>query len=222
MTFPIFVEAISADQPYSATVGSDGYFEFEELPAGKLNFKMELPKDWEGIVPLAERDAVAENGAVAETGMTEFDAQEKCYRIVFKIRRVFGVMVVKWEELADGTVQPGDDWDITATPVNDPFVKAQTDTTDEKGRTGFTLTPGTWIIREKVKAGWTPITPAQVTLTLDQYGPAGARPPVVFKNLKPACKSEIEVHKIGFGTGCQRPADRAWPVGGLEGDSQPG
>ena len=76
--FPeLFVEAISADQPYSATVGSDGYFEFEELPAGMLNFKMELPKDWEGIVPLAERDAVAENGAVAETGMTEFDAQEQ-------------------------------------------------------------------------------------------------------------------------------------------------
>ena len=31
--------------------------------------------------------------------MTQFDEQEKCYRIVFKIRRVFGVMVVKWEEL---------------------------------------------------------------------------------------------------------------------------
>lgn len=198
----LFVEAIGADGAYTETaaVGSDGYFEFEELPAGMLNFKMQLPRDWEGIVPLAERDAVAENGAVAETGATEFDAQEKCYRIVFKIRRVFGVMVVKWEELLDGTVQPGVDWDITAIPVNDPFVKSQTDTTDEKGRTGFTLTAGSWIIRETVKSGWKPITPSQVTLTLDQYGAAGARPPVVFKNLEPPCKSQIDVQKIGWGT----------------------
>ena len=29
---------------------------------------------------------------------------------------MFGVMAVKWEELLDGTVQPGEDWTITATP----------------------------------------------------------------------------------------------------------
>ena len=35
---------------------------------------------------------------------------------------------------------------------------------------------------------------------LDQYAAAGAMDPVVFKNLEPVCKSEIEVQKVGYGT----------------------
>ena len=131
--------------------------------------------------------------------MTTLKEQDACYRIVFKVRRVFGVMVVKWEELGDGTVQPGADWTITATPVKDPFVKPQTDTTDAGGRLGFTLTAGKWTLSETLKTGWKPITPSQVTIVLDQYAPAGAMDPVVFKNLEPLCKSEIDVQKVGYG-----------------------
>jgi hypothetical protein len=132
--------------------------------------------------------------------VTTLKAQDACYRIVFKVRRVFGVMVVKWEELLDGTVQPGADWTITATPVKDPFVKPKTDKTDAGGRLGFTLTAGKWTLSETLKTGWKPITPSQVTIVLDQYATAGAMDPVVFKNLEPVCKSKIEVQKVGYGT----------------------
>jgi hypothetical protein len=189
----LYVEAIGASGPYSATVGSNGYFKFKTLPKGEWNFQMQLPEDWEGIVPAAE------NAGIAETGATQFDKKDACYRIVFKVRRVFGVMVVKWEELLDGTLQPGAGWTITATPHNDPFLKPQTDTTDEGGRVGFTLTAGKWTIRETLKSGWKAITPSQVTVVLDQYAAAGAMDPVIFKNLEPACHSEIHVQKIGYG-----------------------
>jgi hypothetical protein len=190
---PLYVEAVGANGTYSATVGSNGYFKFKSLPAGDWNFQMQLPDGWEGIVPAAEL------AGIAETGVTTFEEQDACYRIVFKIRRVFGVMVVKWEELLDGTVQPGADWTVTATPINDPFVKPQTDKTDAGGRIGFTLTAGKWTIYETLKTGWKPITPSQVTVILDQYAPAGAMDPVVFKNLEPPCKSEIDVQKVGYG-----------------------
>jgi hypothetical protein len=189
----LFVEAIGANGTYSATVDSKGYFKFKSLPAGDWKFQMQLPEGWEGIVPEAD---VA---GIAETSETTFDEQDACYRIVFKIKRVFGVMVVKWEELLDGTVQPGADWTITATPVNDPFVKPQTEKTDAGGRVGFTLAAGKWTIRETVKSGWKPITPSQVTLVLDQYAAAGAMDPVIFKNREPVCHSEIDVQKVGYG-----------------------
>ena len=142
----------------------------------------------------------AEVAGLAEASVTELKHQDACYRIVFKVRRVFGIAVVKWEELLDGTVQPGEGWTITATPVKDPFVKPKTEKTDAGGRVGFTLSAGKWTIQETLKTGWKPITPSQVTIVLDQYAPAGAMDPVVFKNLEPACKSKIEVQKIGYGT----------------------
>lgn len=190
----LFVEAISANATVTTTVGSDGYFKFAELPVGDWNFRMQLPEGWDGIVPLAER------GGLAETGLTPIVEKDGCHRVVFKIRRLFEVIVIKWEEGLDGSVAPGMDWVIHATPVNDPFVKAQTDTTSDDGSVGFTLTAGHWVISEVVKPGWKPITPSRVTLDLDQYASIGARDPVVFKNLKPPCYSAIVVEKLGFGT----------------------
>ena len=204
----LFVEAIGANGTYSATVGSNGYFKFESLAEGEWNFQIQLPEGWEGIVPEADL------AGIAETGVTELDGQEACYRIVFKLRRVFGIMVVKWEELLDGTVQPGADWTITASPVKDPFVKPQTEVTDEGGRVGFTLTAGTWTIRETVKKGWKPITPSQVTLVLDQYASAGAMDPVIFKNREPVCHSEIDVQKVGYGVDADGKEVQLGPLAG--------
>jgi hypothetical protein len=190
----LVVEAVSASGIYTAPVASNGYFKFKDLPEGEWIFRMQLPEGWEGIVPAAEI------AGVAETTATKLDHQDACYRIIFKIRRVFGVMAVKWEELLDGTVQPGEGWTITATPVKDPFVKPQTATTDAEGRVGFTLAAGKWTLTETLKKGWKPITPSSVTILLDQYAPAGAMDPVVFKNLEPPCTSRIEVQKVGYGT----------------------
>lgn len=197
-TPPLFVEAIGASGTFTATVGADGYFKFDdpELPVGDWNFQLQLPEGWQGIIPLTE-----ESGGVAETGMATLKEQSSCYRIMFKIRRVFGVMVVKWEELLNGTVQPGEGWKITATPINDPWLKPLTGLTDPSGSVWFTLTAGQWTIRETVKNGWTPITPPQVTLKLDQYAAPGALDPVIFKNLQPPCRTEIDVQKLGVGTG---------------------
>jgi hypothetical protein len=188
------VEAVSATGTYSATVDANGYFKFKDIPAGDYNFRMQLPDGWEGIVPQADR------AGIAETGITTLKTKDGCYRIVFKIRRVFDVIVIKWEELLDFTVRPGEGWTITATPVKDPYVKPQTQVTDAGGQAYFTLTAGDWTLAETVKNGWTPVTPKQVSLHLDQYAPAGALDPVVFKNKQPACKSEIIVQKIGYGT----------------------
>ncbi len=178
----------------TAPVDKDGYFKFEELPVGDWDFQLQLPADWEGIVPLAGR------AGLASTGLTAIAEQEKCHRIVFKIRRVYDVIVVKWEELQDGTVQPGEGWTIKATPIKDPFVKAQDDVTAADGKVGFTLTAGKWLIEEKVKSGWTPITPPKLFITLDQYGEGGAQYPIVFKNREPVCYSDIVVTKLGHGT----------------------
>ena len=203
------VEAVnSAGQSVFADVNSAGYFEFDNLPAGDWNFRLQLPESWDSIVPQAER------GAVAETGVTTLDAQDTCYRIVFKIRRLFDLTVIKWEELLDGVVQPGLDWTITATPIGDPYVKAQTETTDEGGRAQFTLTPGQWVISENVEAAWKPLTPSRVSITLDQYAPPGAINPVVFKNREPVCKSTIVVEKLGFGTDAQGNEVQLGPLAG--------
>ena len=142
-----------AGQSVFADVDSAGYFEFTDLPVGTYNFRLQLPAGWDGIVPEAEL------GAIAETGMTKLVEKDGCYRIVFKIRRLFNLTVIKWEELLDNTVQEGADWEIVATPVKDPFVQPQTETTDATGKALFTLTPGKWIITEKVKKNWVPVTP---------------------------------------------------------------
>jgi hypothetical protein len=123
------------------------------------------------------------------------------------------VTVLKWEELRNGFVQPGVGWTMTATPQGDPWavkksgktVLSDTDPNDpdpskQVGYVVLTLTPGKWLIAETVKSGWTPVTPASVYITLDQYAPPGATDPVIFKNLEPVCYATITVEKNGLGT----------------------
>jgi hypothetical protein len=178
----------------TAAVGKDGYFKFANLPAGFLAFRLQLPQGWDGIVPQVRI------GGVADTGFTEFKESTKCYRILFKIRRLVTIPVLKWEERLDGTVVPGEDWRITATPIKDPFARVVT-ATITGGQALLTLTPGTWSVAETVKPGWTPITPPVVTRVVDQYEnlDGGAVNPIVFKNREPACHPKIVVTKVGYG-----------------------
>ena len=198
---PLVVEAILGENSLNrapnevvatATVGSDGYFKFASLPAGFIAFRLQLPEGWDGIVPQIRI------GGVADTGFTEFKESTTCYRIVFKIRRLVTIPVLKWEERLDGTVVPGENWRITATPVKDPFAVVVTATVTG-GQTLLTLTPGTWTVAETVKPGWTPITPPSVTRVIDQYDTSGAVNPIVFKNREPVCYPQITVTKIGYG-----------------------
>ena len=204
------------------TVGSDGHYQFPKLRAGYYYiFALPLPSDWDSIVPEAPR------GGIAWSGWALLDEQgSTCYDVLFKIRRLFDVTVLKWEELRDGSVQPGEGWTITATPQGDPWAIKQTAITDENGAAifgsseredmGSALTPGTWLIQETVKSGWTPVTPASVTITLDQYAPPGAVDPVVFKNLEPVCHATITVEKNGLGTDAN--GDQVWlgPLAGWQ------
>ena len=190
------VEALQVSSAMSVTVNNKGYFSIPDLTVGDWNFMMQLPADWAGIVPEADR------GALAETGSTYLEKRDSkhCHVVVFKIKREFDVTVLKWEENQDGTVEPGEGWKITATPQNDLFAIKQTETTDASGAAVVTLTPGKWLIAETVKSGWTPVTPSSVYLTLDQYAPSGATDPVIFKNREPICYAEITVEKNGLGT----------------------
>ena len=92
---PLRVEAVPAGggPSYFADVDSNGFFKFENLPVGDYNFRMQLPPGWDGLVPTAA------DGGVAETGVTTLEKQSDCYRIVFKIRRLFDLTGIKWEEL---------------------------------------------------------------------------------------------------------------------------
>jgi hypothetical protein len=182
-------------------VAADGSYKFENLPAGYYyTFYLVMPnQDWDGIVPVAPR------GGVAFTDWTQLNEKEGCYDVLFKIRRWFDVTVLKWEELRNGMVQPGVDWTMTATPQGDPWAVKKSGKTvlnplGTEASVVLTLTPGKWQIAETLKSGWTPVTPASVTITLDQYAPPGATDPVVFKNLEPVCYATITVEKNGLGT----------------------
>jgi len=195
-TPPLVVEGVAADgSSVTAAVASNGYWKLANLAAGDWNFRMQLPADWDSIVPEAARGGMAETGATAIAERKD----GSCYKVVFKIRRLFDVTVIKWEELLDGSVQPGADWEIAFVPQGDPFVKTQTKKTNASGGAVFTVTPGKWLVQETLKSGWTPVTPAHVYLTLDQYATPGAMDPVVFKNRQPACKGAITVEKTGLG-----------------------
>jgi hypothetical protein len=173
---PLAVSAVAPDGTVvTSPVGSDGYFRFSLAP-DVWNFHMQLPADWDGIVPLAGR------AGLASTGCTPLPGNAQPYLIIFKIRRLFDVTALKWEESPSGTVQPGEGWRITFQPVRDPFAILQVRTTDQRGAATATLTPGTWTVYETGRRGWTPVTPAAVSITLDQYAPPGALDPVVFKN----------------------------------------
>lgn len=179
----------------AAPVGADGSYKFKELPAGYYYiFALPLPVDWDSIVPAAGR------GSVAFTSWTQLNKRDGCHDVLFKIRRWFDVTVLKWEELRNGAVQPGAGWTMTATPQGDPWAVKDSDTTDASGGTVLQLTPGQWVIAETIKSGWTPVTPASVSITLDQYAPPGATDPVIFKNLEPVCYASITVEKNGLGT----------------------
>jgi hypothetical protein len=173
---PLALTAVASDGTVvSAAVGMDGYFQFNLSP-DVWDFQMQLPADWDGIVPVAER------AGLAWTGCTPLAGSPQPYLIVFKIRRLFDVTALKWEDLPNGTVQPGQGWHITFQPVRDPFAILQASTTDANGAATATLTPGTWTIYETARRGWTPVTPSVISITLDQYAPPGALDPVVFKN----------------------------------------
>jgi hypothetical protein len=173
---PLAVIAVASNGAVvTAAVANDGYFQFNLTP-DVWNFQMQLPADWDGIVPIAER------ASLAQTGCTPLPGNNQPYLIVFKIRRLFDVTALKWEDLPNGAVQPGPGWRITFQPVRDPFAVLQVRTTDANGAATATLTPGAWTIYETGRRGWTPVTPAAVSITLDPYAPAGAMDPVVFKN----------------------------------------
>lgn len=173
---PLAVTAIASDGALvNAPVGSDGYFQLNLAP-DVWDFQMQLPADWDGIVPIAAR------AGLASTGCTPLPGNSQPYLILFKIRRVFDITALKWEELPNGVVQPGQGWHITFQPVRDPFAIRQVSTTDANGAAQAILTPGTWTIYETARSGWYPVTPAAVSITLDQYAPPGAMNPVVFKN----------------------------------------
>ena len=159
----------------SAPVAGNGYFKLTLVPDVWI-FSLQLPADWDGIVPLAPR------GGLAVTGCTPLAGQQPAYLIVFKIRRLIDVTAQKWEELAGGAVQPGPGWQITFQPINDPFAVVQTRTTEAEGTATFTVTPGTWLVYEWYRSGWTPVTPSQITLHFDPYALSDAPNLIVFKN----------------------------------------
>lgn len=208
---PLVVQATGTGGTFTDAVDKNGYFSFTNLAAGSYNIQLQLPAGWDGLVP------VVGEGGLAETGPTQFDfvSSKKCYRIVFKIRRLVTIPVLKWEERLDGTVVPGEGWAITATPQGDPFARVVT-ATITSGQGLLTLTPGTWSVAETVKSGWVPVTPPTVTRVVDQYQTNSVVNPIVFKNREPKCYPKITVTKVGYGTNADGEREALGTIAGFK------
>ncbi len=74
----------SAGVVTSAAIAADGFFKLTLAP-DVWNFALQLPADWDGIVPRAPR------GGLALTGCTSLAGQKSPYLVVFKIRRLVDV-----------------------------------------------------------------------------------------------------------------------------------
>ena len=205
---PLTVKAVSAaGDSLEVVVGANGTFSFGGLAEGQWNFTLQLPPDWEALAPTAPR------GGLAQTGMTNVVGGNEPaggYTIVFKIRRLIDITVIKWEELLNGTVQPGAGWTIWVKPLAGNGAPGQSNVTGANGQVTFTVTPGAWSVTEfpltrmsAPAAGWVPVWPLNgtVNLTLDDYSPTP--PQIVLKNQQPPCTAAIEVHKFGYGTDAQ-------------------
>lgn len=221
-TPPLVVQAVGGAAPaVQANVDANGQFRFDKLAVGQWDFQMQLPEEWDGLVP------VTNEGELAKTGLTNLEERTpaNCHKVLFKIRRNITITIIKWEELLNGTVQPGDGWKFTATNIAsippappipfDPFNNGpQAGVTDVTGTVTFRLTPGAWWIWETLPWNWTNLVPGTpggapiqgpafpgVQVILGQFDPPGARDPVIFKNRECGCKDgKIIVKKFGFGT----------------------
>jgi hypothetical protein len=206
---PLTVSAVSTVAgSIPSTVEQNGSFSFTGLAEGQWNFELQLPQEWDGIAP------VTSEGGLAQTGLTELTLANMppgpgFYRIVFKIRRLFNLTVIKWLVQNDGSVVPGAGWTFQVSPASDWPAPGMQSVTGGNGQVTFQITPGTWDVDEVPpfpvstfqrvwpNPGTVPPAGGPVQLVLNDYSTDPQ--PIAFKN-EVTCTGNIEIQKIGYGT----------------------
>jgi LysM repeat protein len=140
-------------ESFSAVTDSSGYFQFRGLTLGTWQVSEVLQTGWEAITP-GEFDVVV-------------DAPFTCQHIRFKNKTNFACVDVFKRDAYDGAGLPG--WEITVRPAYGG--EAATAVTDGTGHVRFNgLTPGNYVISEKMQSGWTPVTPQSLAVPLEATG----------------------------------------------------
>lgn len=140
-------------EAFAAITDDTGYFEFPQLTLGTWTISEEQREGWEPVTP------------------SEFsvDVQElfECVTVRFKNRAKYACLDVFKRDQADGSGLA--DWEFTLQPAFGG--EAVTGQTDGAGSLRFDgLTPGTYIVSEAGREGWTPVTPVSRKVKLQATG----------------------------------------------------
>jgi LysM repeat protein len=142
-----------------------GYFQLPLRP-GTWKVSEVMQTGWQPVTPSELEVTVPKPARVPP----------ECQHVRFKNKTELACVDVFKKDAADGTGLPG--WEITVRPAygGTPVVS----TTDGTGFVRFNgLTPGTYVVSEKVQDGWVAVTPQSQQLTLQASGSCSV---VTFKN----------------------------------------
>jgi uncharacterized surface anchored protein len=158
----IMAQNSATGEAFTTVTDETGYFQFHDLTLGTWSISEEMLDGWEPVTP------------------AEFSVRVKepfvCEHVRFKNRAKYACVDVFKVDYADGSGLAG--WEITLQPAyGGDAITGQTDST---GWVRFNaLTPGTYIISEASKPGWTPVTPTSKRFELQA---TGACKVIKFKN----------------------------------------
>jgi uncharacterized surface anchored protein len=158
----IKVRSEDTGEEFTTVTNRSGYFRFKGLTLGTWTVAEEMQTGWEPLTP------------------SEFTLQVKkpfvCQHVRFKNKTDYACVDVYKKDATDGSGLPG--WEITVKPAygGDPIVGE----TDGTGWVRFNgLTPGGYIISEKMEEGWNAVTAKSKKVTLKATGTCRV---ITFKN----------------------------------------
>ena len=153
---------LDTGEQFSAVTNNSGYFKFDELPLGSYEISEEMQTGWEPVTP--------------DVLTVDVTRPFKCQHVRFKNKTDYACVDVFKKDATDGSGLPG--WEITVKPAygGSPIVGVTTGT----GWVRFNgLTPGTYVISEKMQAGWYAVSPQSKQVELQATGTCKV---ITFKN----------------------------------------
>jgi uncharacterized surface anchored protein len=149
-------------EAFSTVTDKTGYFQFQYLTLGTWSISEEKLEGWDPVTP-------------SEVTL-KVEKPLACVSVRFKNRARHACVDAVKQDAADGSGLAG--WEMTLQPAYGG--EALTGQTDGTGSVRFSgLTPGTYIVSETGKEGWTPVTPTSKKVTVQATGTCQV---VTFKN----------------------------------------
>jgi uncharacterized surface anchored protein len=149
-------------EAFSTFTDETGYFQFQNLTLGSWLISEKKLEGWDPVTPSEVTVKVDEPFA--------------CVSVRFKNRAQSACVDAVKRDAVDGSGLAG--WEMTLQPAyGGEAIIGETDGTGSVRFSG--LTPGTYIVSETGKPGWTPVTPASKRVTVQATGTCKV---VTFKN----------------------------------------